>query len=91
MSKLIVIFIFARLRRKGKPSTGGGGGRGVRILNTTAHLCLTLWSYPILYLFNQAHDDVFFCVFTMFSIEKRGLFPPQLIIITLIFIIIIQH
>ena len=30
-------------------------------------------------------------MFTMFSIEKRSLFPPQLIILSLTFIIIIQH
>ena len=37
------------------------------------------------------HMMMSFFVFTMFCIEKRSLFPPQLKILTLTFIIIIQH
>ena len=69
MSKLIVIFLLARLGRKGKCSTGGGGG--VRILNATAHFCSTLQSYAILDLFNQAHD-VFFCVYDVLYREEES-------------------
>ena len=87
MSKLIVIFLLARLGRKGKCSTGGGGG--VRILNATA-IFVQPCSHMLFLTYLTKHMMSFF-VFTMFCIEKRSLFPPQLKILTLTFIIIIQH
>ena len=90
MSKLIVIFLLARLRRKGKCSTRGGGGGGGGYKKKQP-IFFQLCSHMLFFTYLTKHMMMSFFVFTMFCIEKRSLFPPQLKILTLTFIIIIQH
>ena len=48
-------------------------------------------SHMLFFTYLTKHMMMSFFVFTMFCIEKRSLFPPQLKILMLTFIIIIQH